>query len=96
VAFPAAVVINKSQWDALSSQEQGWLRDAGAKLADDSLAVFTTPAPGAPNFAKLLCGEGLTFAFAGKANARAILHARWDRHLQRPFALHRADPVTIK
>jgi TRAP-type C4-dicarboxylate transport system substrate-binding protein len=73
--FPAAVVINKSQWDALSSQEQGWLRDAGAKLADDSLAVFTNPAPGAPNFAKLLCGEGLTFAFAGKANQAALANA---------------------
>src|SRR5262249_23006333 len=80
--FPAAVVINKAQWDALSSQEQGWLRDAGAKLADDSLAVFTNPAPNAPNFASLLCGEGLTFAFAGKANQAAFANATKPAYTQ--------------
>jgi TRAP-type C4-dicarboxylate transport system substrate-binding protein len=76
------VVINKSQWDALSSQEQGWLRDAGAKLADDSLAVFTNPAPNAPNFVKLLCGENMTFAFAGKANQAAFANATKPAYTQ--------------
>ena len=80
--FPAAVVVNKARWDGLSSEEQGWLKDAGAKLADDSIAVFTNPAPGSPSFATLLCGEGLTFAFAGKANQAALASAAKPAYAQ--------------
>jgi tripartite ATP-independent transporter DctP family solute receptor len=74
--FPAAVVINKSQWDKLTDEQQGWLRTAGENLfPETTIAAFVSPPPGAINFTKELCDLGLTFAFAGDANRAALAKA---------------------
>jgi TRAP-type C4-dicarboxylate transport system substrate-binding protein len=74
--FPAAVVINKSQWDKLSDEQKGWLQEAGKNLFPKiSIDAFTNPPPGAPNFLKELCDAGFTFAFAGDANRAALTKA---------------------
>jgi TRAP-type C4-dicarboxylate transport system substrate-binding protein len=74
--FPAAVVINKAQWDKLSDEQKGWLRSAGEKLfPKTSVDAFVNPPPGALNFVQLLCDAGLTYAFAGDANRAALVKA---------------------
>ena len=70
--FPAAVVINKDQWDKLSADQQTILTDAGKNLAGNSIQVFTNPAPDATNFVQVLCDAGMTFASAGEANRAAL------------------------
>lgn len=74
--FPAAVVINKAQWDKLSADQQKILQDAGANLAKNSIeGVFINPPPTATNFVKVLCDAGMTFATAGDANRKALAAA---------------------
>ena len=74
--FPAAVVINKAQWDKLSADQQKILQDAGAALAKEEIAgVFLNPPATATNFVKVLCDAGMTFAIAGDANRAAIATA---------------------
>lgn len=71
--FPAAVVINKAQWDKLSADQQKILTDAGKNLAKNSIeGVFINPPPDATNFVKTLCDAGMTFATAGEANRTAL------------------------
>lgn len=73
--FPAVVVINKDQWNKLSSDQQKILEDAGKNLAKNSVESFTNPAPGATNFVKVLCDSGMTFAMAGAENRAALAKA---------------------
>ena len=74
--FPAAVVINKAQWDKLSADQQKILQDAGKNLAKDSIeGIFINPPAGATNFVKVLCDAGMTFAIAGDANRAALAAA---------------------
>lgn len=73
--FPAAVVINQAQFDKLTDAQKTALETAGKNLAKNSINVFLNPAPDAPNFVKLLCDEGLTFAIAGDANRKALADA---------------------
>ena len=74
--FPAAVVINKAQWDKLSADQQKILQDAGKNLAKGSIeGVFINPPAGATNFVKVLCDAGMTFAIAGDANRAALTAA---------------------
>ena len=74
--FPAAVVINKAQFDKLTSEQQGWLTAAGKQLfPKTAIDAFVNPPPTAPNFTKVLCDAGLTFAFAGDANRAALATA---------------------
>lgn len=71
--FPAAVVINKGQWEKLSADQQKVLRDAGVNLAKNSIeGVFINPPPDATNFVQVLCDAGMTFAIAGDANRTAL------------------------
>ena len=71
--FPAAVVINKAQWDKLSPEQQTTLKDAGKNLAKNSIeGVFINPPPDATNFVKVLCDAGMTFAIAGDENRAAL------------------------
>ncbi len=73
--FPAAVVINKGQFDGLSAEDQQILKDAGKNLAANSVNVFLNPAPNATNFVAELCKAGMTFAVAGEANRAALAKA---------------------
>lgn len=73
--FPAAVVINKAQFDKLTDEQKGWIQAAGKNLAKTSVNVFTNPAPGATNFVKVLCDAGYTFAFASDADLAALAKA---------------------
>lgn len=74
--FPAAVVINKAQWDKLTPDQQGVLQTAGNNLAKNSIeGVFINPPQGATNFVKVLCDAGMTFAAAGDANRKALAAA---------------------
>jgi TRAP-type C4-dicarboxylate transport system substrate-binding protein len=69
--FPAAVVINKEQFDKLSSDQQAILTTAGKNLNKASIAVFTDPNPPV-NFVTELCKAGLTFAFASDSDIKAL------------------------
>jgi TRAP-type transport system periplasmic protein len=73
--FPAAVVINQAQFDKLSDEQKAAIQTAGKNLAKNSIAVFLNPAPGATNFVADLCTKGLTFAFAGEDNRKALAAA---------------------
>lgn len=73
--FPAAVVINKAQFDKLSDEQKGWIQAAGKNLAKNSVDVFLNPAPDATNFVKVLCDAGMTFAVAGEAGRAALAKA---------------------
>lgn len=73
--FPTVLAINKSAWDKLSKDQQGILKAAAAKLPAESINVFLKPAPGSPDFTKLLCGEGMTFVTASKADLAALTKA---------------------
>jgi TRAP-type C4-dicarboxylate transport system substrate-binding protein len=73
--FPAAVVINKAQFDKLTDEQKGWLEAAGKNLAKTSVNVFTNPAPDATNFVQVLCDAGYTFAFATPADIAALTKA---------------------
>lgn len=71
--FPAAVVINKAQWDKLTPEQQGILQEAGKNLATNSIqGVFINPPPDATNFVQVLCDAGMTFAIAGDENRAAL------------------------
>jgi TRAP-type C4-dicarboxylate transport system substrate-binding protein len=73
--FPAAVVINQAQFDKLTDAQKTAVQTAGKNLAANSINVFLNPAPDATNFVKVLCDAGLTFAFAGAANQKALAAA---------------------
>jgi TRAP-type transport system periplasmic protein len=73
--FPAAVVINQAQFDKLSDDQKAAIQTAGKNLAKNSINVFLNPAPGATNFVADLCTKGLTFAFAGPENQKALAAA---------------------
>jgi TRAP-type transport system periplasmic protein len=73
--FPTVLVINKSAWDKLSAEQQGILKAAAAKLPAESINVFLKPAKGAPDFTKLLCGEGMTFVTASKSDLASLTKA---------------------
>ena len=73
--FPAAVVINQAQFDKLSDDHKAAIQAAGKNLAKNSINVFLNPAPGATNFVADLCTKGLTFAFAGAENQKALAAA---------------------
>jgi TRAP-type C4-dicarboxylate transport system substrate-binding protein len=73
--FPAAVVINQAQFDKLTDAQKTAIQTAGKNMAKNSINVFLNPAPDAPNFVKVLCDAGLTFAFAGDANRKALTDA---------------------
>jgi tripartite ATP-independent transporter DctP family solute receptor len=73
--FPAALVINQAQFDKLSADQKTAIQTAGKNLAKNSIDVFLNPAPGATNFVADLCTKGLTFAFAGPANQKALAAA---------------------
>jgi TRAP-type transport system periplasmic protein len=74
--FPAAVVCNKAAFDKLSSDQQAAMKAAGPVLATSSLGVLTNPnPPPQAQFAKLLCDQGLTFAFASKEDQAALATA---------------------
>jgi TRAP-type C4-dicarboxylate transport system substrate-binding protein len=73
--FPAAVVINQAQFDKLSADQKSAIQTAGKNLAKASIDVFLNPAPGSTNFVVDLCTKGLTFAFAGADNQKALATA---------------------
>lgn len=73
--FPAAVVINQAQFDKLSAEQKSAIQAAGKNLAANSINVFLNPAPDATNFVADLCTKGLTFAFAGPDNQKALAEA---------------------
>ncbi len=73
--FPAAVVVNKAQFDKLTDEQKGWLETAGKNLSAASIKVFTNPAPDATNFVQVLCDAGYTFAFASDADIAALTKA---------------------
>ena len=73
--FPAAVVINQAQFDKLSAEQKSAIQAAGKNLAANSINVFLNPAPDATNFVADLCTKGLTFAFAGADNQKALAEA---------------------
>jgi TRAP-type transport system periplasmic protein len=73
--FPTILAINKSAWDKLSAEQQGIIKSAAAKVPAASINIFLKPAKGAPDFTKLLCGEGLTFVLASKADQAALAKA---------------------
>ncbi len=74
--FPAAVVINKAQWDKLSTDQQNILKTAGQNLAKNSIeGVFINPPSTATNFLKVLCDAGMKIAIAGDANRTALANA---------------------
>ena len=71
--FPAAVVINKAQWDKLTPEQQGILKTAGENLAKNSIqGVFVNPPATATNFIDELCKAGMQLAVAGDANRKAL------------------------
>ena len=72
--FPAAVVINKAQWDKLSSDQQAILTAAGKNLNKASIAVLTDPNPPV-DVTDELCKAGLTFALASRADEAALAKA---------------------
>ena len=94
--FPAAVVINKAQWDKLSSDQQAILTAAGKNLNKASIAVLTDPNPPV-DFTDELCKAGLTFAFASRRRRGRTCEGSRARDgeaecRQRGRGLHQADP----
>ena len=80
--FPAALVINKDQFDKLSADQKSVIQTAGGHLATNSINVFLNPPAGATNFVTDLCGKGLTFAFASDADRVALAKAEVPTYRQ--------------
>jgi TRAP-type C4-dicarboxylate transport system substrate-binding protein len=68
--FPTVLSINNTSWKGLTSQEQGWINSAAAKLSDESLVIVSNPAS---PLVKNLCAAGLKI---GKASASALTDMR--------------------
>jgi len=68
--FPTVLSINNTTWKGLSSQEQGWINSAAAKLGDESIAIVADPAS---PLVKELCATGFKI---GKASASALTDMR--------------------
>jgi len=68
--FPTVLSINNTTWNSLTSQEQGWINTAAAKLPDESIAIVANPAS---PLVKELCATGFKI---GKASASALTDMR--------------------
>lgn len=67
--FPTVLVMNTDRLNALSADEQGWLKDAAATLDDDSLKILTDPSS---TLIADLCKTGLKFGSATKEDQTAL------------------------
>ncbi len=68
--FPTVLSINNTTWKSLTSQEQGWINTAAAKLPDESIAIVSNPA--SPLVTEL-CAAGVKIA---KASPSALTDMR--------------------
>lgn len=66
--FPTALVINQDVFDSLSEEQQQILIDAGARVPDFSIDIFTQPS----DLPETLCEEGMRFAQATEAEIAAL------------------------
>lgn len=67
--FPTVLAMNQDAWDGLTTEQQGWIESAAAKLDDESLAILTDPTS---TLVADLCDAGMKFGTATPAALAAM------------------------